>query len=340
VLSKRLSFLGLEILFVRFWRKAIRRLNWYGIFVDTDNSREPVAVIAGYTRSGTTFLGRVLSNIVGARPIHEPLNPHNVPEVSFFKERESRAMVENNPKYRNALKAILSADFRGTRYTNTGSSLVYAGRIIKLVRANHYLDYVSSLIPDTPIIVIMRNPFSCIASRIHLGWPVPDHSNSIKDMIHLLSEEQLKAYKDSDSLVSQLAVSWCLDNFMLLRNVDHPNFMFVCYEDILVNPGVEMTRILSHIRRDNCVNRISFEMILENGDTEETDYLQKWKKALKPSDLDVIVSILKLFKLDGYYDFESGYPLGKFPFSASHSATLEAGPTTTHVRRDQSDVCQ
>lgn len=336
---ERRSFLRLEIIFVRLWRKAIRRLNWYGFFIDTDKSREPVAVIAGYTRSGTTFLGRVLSNIVGARPIHEPLNPKSAPEIAFFKERESRSMIEGNPKYLHALKAILSPDFRGTRYTNTGSSLFYSGRIIKLVRANHYLDYVSSIIPNTPMIVIMRSPFACIASRIHLGWPVPDHSHSIKDMIQFLSEEQLKAYKDSDSLVSKLAVSWCLDNFMLLRNVDHPNFMFVCYENILLNPDEEMARILSHIRCDNFASRISFEMVLENGDFDGSDYLQKWRQTLSPSDLAVIVSILKIFELDGYYDFESGYPRGKSPFLPTHSAKLDSCSMTTHSRSGHSDLC-
>jgi len=70
-------------------RQFIRRLNWRGVFFELGNERLPVVVIAGYTRSGTTFLGRILANVMGCRPIHEPLNLNKVREISFFNEREA-----------------------------------------------------------------------------------------------------------------------------------------------------------------------------------------------------------------------------------------------------------
>ena len=194
-------------------------------------------VIAGYTRSGTTFLGRVLSNIIFARPIHEPLNPSQTSAVAFFNEREARSTIEKNPSYQQAIATVLSPNFKGTRYTNTGSRITYRGRLVKIVRANHYVDYIAGMIPHTPFIAIMRNPFSCIASRIQAGWPVPDHSHSINDIAPLLSDKQLSTYHEAGSIVSRLAVSWCLDNFMLLRNEQNRNFCFVNYESILALPG-------------------------------------------------------------------------------------------------------
>ncbi|MHA1251809.1 MAG: hypothetical protein ACTSRP_17600 [Candidatus Helarchaeota archaeon] len=41
-------------------RKIKRKMNKYGIFTK-DNRTVPLAIIGGYTRSGTTFLGRALA---------------------------------------------------------------------------------------------------------------------------------------------------------------------------------------------------------------------------------------------------------------------------------------
>ena len=131
---------------VRFKRKVARRLNWRGLYIDLGDQSQPVAVVAGYTRSGTTFLGGVLSNILGARPVHEPLNPLASQELAFFNERESRSKVSSLDDYRDALKTVFSKQFKGSSMTNTGSSLVYRGRIVKVVRANHYLDVLSDLL--------------------------------------------------------------------------------------------------------------------------------------------------------------------------------------------------
>jgi hypothetical protein len=299
----------------RAWRKMVRRLNWRGLFVDLDPADEPVAVLAGYTRSGTTFLGRLLSNIVTARPIHEPLNPSQVPSVSFFNERESRSTVENNPEYQQAIAEVLSPGFSGTRYTNTGSRIFYRGRIVKIVRANHYVDYISSIIPNTPFIVIMRNPYSCISSRIEAGWPVPNHSHSIEDIAPLLSDRQLTACREGGSVAARLATSWCLDNFMLLRNSGNSNFCFVKYENILANPEAELRRLLLHIKRERFVDRIPRELRVESDEKAGTQYLDKWKKILSADDVRDIAEILEIFHLDGHYDTEAGMPIQKPPFA-------------------------
>lgn len=297
----------------RLSRKALRRLNWYGIFVDLDSSADPMAVLAGYTRSGTTFLGRLLANVTGARPIHEPLNPKQVPTVGFFNERESGSLIETDERYKQAIRTILAPGFKGTRYTNTGSRVIYRGRLIKIVRANHYVGHLSSLLPNTPFIVIIRNPCACIASRIQKGWPVPDHSHSIEDLTPLLTSEQLSIYRSSKSTAKRLAVSWCLDNFSLVRNAGNDKFIFVHYESILSNPEEEMLQILSHIGREDCSSRIKWELQMEGNSYNPESYTSKWKKVLSADQIAEIQEVLTIFNLDEYYDIDSGMPLAARP---------------------------
>ena len=295
------------------WRKLIRRLNWRNWFVELDREQPALAVLAGYTRSGTTYLGRMLSNLTGARPIHEPLNPKEVGEVAFFSERESSSLIENSERHQKALRLLFSPDFAGCKYTNNGNKLVYRQRLYKLVRANHYIGYISDLLPATPFVVIIRNPCACISSRIRAGWPVPDHSQSIGDIAPLLSKEQLDLYYNAENIVERLAVSWCLDNFMLLKNVQNARFLYVSYESLVQNPLREFSRILEHIGRSGDLQRLERELELESGGESAVSYLDKWKDSLGPRDIERVKATLRVFQLDVYYDVDAGMPTADFP---------------------------
>ena len=299
---------------VRNWRRFIRRLNWAGLFIEAGNERFPIVVIVGYTRSGTTFLGRLLAHILRARPVHEPLKPSAVPVTAFFNERESRALIESSERHLKVLGTVFGPGFRGSKYTNTGDGLFYRGRIIKIVRANHYLDLVSSMLPEVPIIVIVRNPCACIASRLVAGWPVPDHSHSFPGVEPYLNDAQRQAYLGADSKVKQLAVSWCLDNFMLLRNAGNASFCFLHYEDLVAHPFEVCRMLLSHIDRKAYTGNIEREVRLECNETSGLDYLVKWKKHLDADQVESIAGILRVFGLDGYYVLESGQPAHRYPF--------------------------
>jgi len=294
---------------VQIGRKIIRRLNWHGLFVERGKRLYPDLVVAGYTRSGTTYLGRLIANITGWRPVHEPLNPNKVRETSFFNERESASIVSSDMRYRDALRTVFGPGFKGTRYTNTGCRLVYHGRLIKIVRANHYLDQIMAMLDDVPSVVIMRNPCACIASRLHAGWPVPDHSHSIDSISQHLSTAQLDEYRSAGSRVTQLAVSWCLDNLMLLRNNNNQRLLYIYYEDLVLHTETIARNILWHARIDIADSSIKRECRLESGAWDGNAFLQKWRNKLLPGDIDEISRVVSVFGLDGYYDFETGLPL-------------------------------
>lgn len=301
---------------VKIQRKLVRRLNWRGVFFDSGNDSEPVAIVAGYTRSGTTFLGRVLANLLHARPVHEPLNPASSPEVSFFNERESRSKLISDRRYNATLRSVFSKSFKGTRLTNTGSRLFYDGRVVKVVRANHYADHLSELFNACPFVVIMRNPYACVSSRLKLNWPVPDHSHCFEDIEPYLSQQQKDMYHRESSVAAKLAISWCLDNLMLLRNRERENFLFVHYESILVRPEEELTRVLKHIGAGQHAARIERELRLEWGDSDGKAYLNSWQNHLGSEQIADIQRVLNAFGLSHLYSDESGMPSEERLFEA------------------------
>ena len=289
-------------------RKIARRFNWAGFFIEKGKYPLPWVIVAGYTRSGTTFLGRILANCLGCRPIHEPLNPRNAHETSFFNERESLTAIKENQRYQKALMKIFGPDFKGSKYTNTGTRLVYDGRLVKIVRGNHYLDYLFELLPGQKFVFIMRNPCACISSRLRLGWPVPNHSHMIKDIAPSLSTAQLELYEKTGTMIDKLAVSWCLDNFMALKNMSNSAFLFMHYENLVLDPVSELQRVFSHIGRQVSKEKILHELGWENMNYDATMYLSSWKKHMDMEDQRRVWEIAGIFGLSTLYNHESGLP--------------------------------
>ena len=296
----------------RLIRKSARRMNWWSVFCEMDKAADPLCMVAGYTRSGTTLLGRMLANLFHCRPVHEPLNPKSSRYVSFFHERESLDLIRRSERHRQALRTVFSGRFRGTRMTNTGTGLIYHNRLVKIVRANHYLDYLLDVLPRTPFVFIMRNPVDCVQSRIRLGWDVPDFSHCFEEISKYLTSEQCRVYRDASDRVEQLAVSWCLDNFMALRNLRNERFLLTRYETLVSDTRSELLRIGRHVGARARDRELLREMRLEG--LPRADSVAAVPAGLSPADREQVWNIVSRFGLDEYYDRRNGIPAGEKPF--------------------------
>ena len=294
-------------------RKIVRRFNSRNLFWEINP--KVLLIIAGYTRSGTTFYSNLISYILKARSIHEPLNPDVVNEISFFHERESGGTIRTSAEHKKAICTVFGEGFRGNKHTNRGGLFFYRGRIIKIVRGNFYIDELSKMFPNTKFSVITRHPCACISSRIELGWDVPDHSKCITDIFPILTKGQRRIIDKADSLHKKLAVSWCLDNIMLLANQSNPSFKFLYYENLALNTTKEITRVLEFLGKDSqkYENRIDKEIYRQRRKISDPDtIIFKWKKKLNQSSVDDIMYIVDIFGLSYLYEKETAYPKHAF----------------------------
>ncbi len=290
-------------------RTRFRYLNRRNIFIELRKEEKPTLILAGYTRSGTTYLANLLSGILKARCIHEPLHPEFSKAVHFFHEREAKSFIQGNEKYINALKSVFQSGYRGTR-RDIGSRIVYSGRrLVKLVRANFYLDLISELLPEVPIIFLIRNPLACIASRSGKEWDVPDHSKCISGILPLLNQKQKDLIQNEKAYHKRMAISWCIDNYMALGNLGNKNFRFVYYENI-VGSFSEIASILSFINVVVPEKRISKEIELyqRNAPPKTTFSREDFDKRLGKRETQEIFEVISAFGFEDLYDFNTGAP--------------------------------
>ena len=290
-------------------------LNRYSVFWEKKSDIE--LIICGFTRSGTTFFSQLISRVLKARYIHEPLSPQIIKSVlPDFHERESCNTIRKSARHRMAIQEVLGPQFNINKYSEvSGGGLIYSGRIVKLVRANFYAGELAKLFPDVKFSVIIRHPCACISSRIELGWDVPDHSKCIFDIYPKLTKDQMRIVDEADLLHKKLAVSWCLDNIMLLSNQSNPSFKFFYYENLALNTTKEIVKILEFMGKDSQQygNRIDREIRRQKGKVSDPEaIIFKWQKKLNQTSIDEIMYIVDTFGLSYLYEKEIAYPKHAF----------------------------
>lgn len=290
------------------FRELVRRVNYRGIYLEINPKPFPTCVVAGYTRSGTTYVGELLSSILDAKFVFEPLHSDAVKEVSFFHSRESAGTIEGNPKYLNALRKVFGPKYRGRC---RGHRFVYRNdRVVKIVRGMFYLDIISNLYPKAKFCVVIRNPASAIASRMRQGFDVPDQSNCLVDIEDDLTPEQRRVLKTAHSVHEELALSWCLDNKVALKNIGQANFSLAHYEDVILSPYRQTKALLDFIGDEVPERRVRRELSLYRSvaPRDITRLIRGWEGLLGDRELNEIAEIVEVFGLSHLYNVKKGLP--------------------------------
>lgn len=284
-------------------RKIFKRLSSMNIFYESNKKNYPDIIVAGYTRSGTTYIGKILSSLLKLRYIHEPLDINLVKELSYFIERETSSRVRSKQRYLRTLKYVFGPYFRN-KLRERGHYFFYKGRLVKLVRANFYLDFIAENFPETKFVVIIRNPLSAIASRVRLNWSIPNQKEGILEIENELSERQREIVYNTNSIHGKLAVSWCLDNFALLKNYGKKNFIFVSYEELVLNPVEKIKWITALLKMGKEESQIIREVNYFHPNKKRNigNLIEGWKGILSKDEVRDVRFIVDLFNLGFLYD--------------------------------------
>jgi hypothetical protein len=314
--------------------------------------------ITGTPRSGTTWLMEILGVIPGYISLFEPLNPIYFPEsieIGF----QSRKYIPPDIDWKegeNYLRKIFTGSLKPNttwlekgNYTKENFNSIVLGYInqlkpeklmnqflgdkliVKSVRLNRLLPWISKRFQLRSMIFIIRHPCAVVASRFKPGTSLPtDISRYLNvsfpnkdDILKETSEisgldqgllDKLKRIKTQEEL---LAASWCLDNYIPLSYPKPYPWTVVTYEKLIIEGKKEIKRIFNEIREKH-VPRSAFQHLkIPSIVTHKNDYklvsnideqLSKWKKSLSKKQIENILKIVSDFGLDFYTeDLEPDY---------------------------------
>jgi hypothetical protein len=237
-------------------------------------SNRPI-LVTGIIRSGSTWVGKTLSQHPRVRYVQEPFSVDHPNQTMGLKlgvwfthyqssnQREEIKASFDNLLQANALKyavkkcAAAGMDIRTPlRFSkHLLDRLLLRPRILvkdplALLSAEWlYKTY------NFNVVVIIRNPFAVVGSMKKAGWDFPvenlrKQKGLMQGWLNRFTDSVESMYKETDGydLIDRAALLWNALHFVILKyQIKYPEWLFIKYEDIAMNPEAEFRRIFDYL---------------------------------------------------------------------------------------------
>jgi hypothetical protein len=241
-------------------------------------------VIAGFGRSGTTWIQDVVAQANRLRAVFEPLHSQLISGAQGHAHRYLSASDESDELYRLLHRFFyedylsLWSDYRIVKnrllpksedlvswrkfkawlhfISNSKNNVVryhwqrrYKERIVKFVRANMMLTWLQEKF-DARIVFVIRHPAAVVLSQMRAlpAWSLDDRINiyrNDKQLLAVLDDNAKQLLFESLEPVESLTLSWCIENSVALRQANAGAIHVVYYENLLQDGKREWTKLLS-----------------------------------------------------------------------------------------------
>ncbi len=245
----------------------------------------------------------VINHRNGYRLVFEPFHPGKVGICRGFRRKQYLRPDDRREAYLGPARRILTGGLRSPWTDRFNRKLVARRRLIKDIRANLLLGWMAENFPGMPIVLLMRHPCAVAASRLALGWrdnlsETMEQEELVEDFL-LPVEAEIRAAGDP---FERHLFSWCIENYVPLRQFGPGEIHLAFYENFLVHPEDEVGRLFAFLHQDldgrvfRALKRPS--PLSREGESPSVD---GWRRSVSEARLERAVEILGHFGLDRVY---------------------------------------
>jgi len=277
---------------------------------------ESTVFLSGMGRSGTTWVAEAINHDGTHRIVFEPFNPHKVKEARSFEYVQYLSRDYRDLTLMTSAQRILSGQVRNRWVDVENRTRVFRRRIIKDIRSNLMLAWLSSIAPRMPIVLLIRHPLSVAMSWHRLGWGAAEKTGWHRDCEVMLSQKPLidafpvigKAAKrvDIENELQRIVFQWCVMHYVPLQQLQPGEYLTVFYEDLVLNPQREFEILFQYLRVPFKPNRLASvlckpSMTHQRAPVNPRGHLTRWRQAFTSRQIEQASSILSMFGLDHLY---------------------------------------
>lgn len=255
-------------------------------------------LLAGSGRSGTTWLGELLSNLPGIQPIFEPLFPpwnEMVRRLTGWDCRDPYWRLfylpaeADHPAWAALWRRILTGRWRNY-WTDYERTHFFPDRfLIKEVRAGLMLGFVWRCFQPR-LIYLLRHPAAVVHSRLSAPIPWQAHVQDILGQYRLV-QDHLQGWegeieKETD-LIGAHAVWWAVEARVALRQLESVPHYRLFYEDLLLQPRQTLAALIAWLGYDRLPPRLEARLARPSRMSNERlryadalDRLSRWQRDL------------------------------------------------------------
>jgi hypothetical protein len=231
-------------------------------------------LVTGSHRSGTTWIGRTISQHAGVRYVHEPFNvdyPNKDMGLEldtwFSRYQSSNQKEKIYTSFNNLLKSSpleYAVEVCKKTGINAKTPMLFGKHFLSELFARPRIlvkDPIALLSAgwlyetyDFQVIVMIRNPFAFVGSLKIAGWDF-DFENLRKQKglmagpLNQFAEkvESMCAGRDDHDLIDRAALLWNILHFVILEYQSKYQWLFVKHEDISINPESGFRQIFDYL---------------------------------------------------------------------------------------------
>lgn len=266
-------------------------------------------MVTSSPRSGSTWLGQILSAIPGSAALFEPCHLNHVPEARAA-GLTLRTYVPPEADWPEG-RAYFTRVFEGhvingwtAQETTLASGLRARFLVVKFVRATRLLPWVCRHLPIRPPVLLIRHPCAVIASQLKgtdIRWhrpgggggrdALPPHPDAQRVIDGLTTQEEL------------LAANWALDYLPALTAPGPRPWQLVSYEELVTRTPDTLSRLFGTWGIDVPAG-VRKKVLAPSRMTYKSGMsgLDGWRKQLDPGQVRRILDVVARLGLTFYGD--------------------------------------
>jgi hypothetical protein len=282
------------------------------IFIDLGNYENTV-FLAGTGRSGTTWIQNVINHEANYRIMFEPFHSKKIELLKAWNFRQYLRSNDRNPVFLKPASVILRGQIKDPWIDQLNKKILVNKRLIKDIRTNLILYWIKHNFPQIPIIFLLRHPCAIAASKLKLGWEAHleeflSQDELIDDFLSPFTKE-IVATKDP---FEKLIYSWCVENYVPLKQFRAGDILVIFYEDFYLHPqqNIEAMKSFLHVPFKPNSGSFSEEILNQPSSTSRKDGaifskanpINYWRKDINDQQIKRAVEILEMFGLNQIYN--------------------------------------
>ena len=204
--------------------------------------------LAGWQRSGSTWLARMTTSAASTRMVYEPSNlrhglltggePHLHPLPLAGPDDE---LGVEGVDVIDALAGRISTTWTNPKITDR----LPRRRVVKDVRTVGAVPWIAGRLPDTPIVLLLRHPMAVAHSIIELGWNAdPSSTNAAAE-----AQDPEATHRARQVALLDEVGRWASNHGFTLRHPASAAVHVILYEHLVEDPRSELERLGQFLTR-------------------------------------------------------------------------------------------
>jgi hypothetical protein len=280
------------------------------LYIDRGDGPADAVLLAGHDRSGTTWIAEALNHRKDLRYIYEPFHPGRVSATAMFTPRLYLRPDDRDVRYEQAARAVLSGRVRSLWADKYNRASLPRRRLVKEVRSNLLLPWLSTHFPETKIVFVLRHPCAVANSERKLSddWHI-DLGRFLQqpDLMADHLEPFRGAIEAATTGWDKRVFVWCIENHVPLAALDPRVVHVAFYEDFCIEPETELRRLfgflglpydagaLTTMARPSATSRKDSAVVAGG------DLVEAWRRSVSEEEVAATMRVVELFGLDRIY---------------------------------------